>query len=377
MADSDEKGAAAAESSLAGESTAPTEATNGTLPPSKFPEGSQDEPTHRDGEAALIDSRTVEQLVRTRALLVKAGMTQEQVGDWLATLCEMDLHSLSDEDISNIIFGDEEPSGEVAPATKAAIRRALTIRWHAGLKWWHHKTLWVRITYTVLWLNLLVPPIIQRGFTWGTIVSLVGIVFIKGWRIAVELDPGHMRTLERNYDQRKLLAQKAIHTQQLWLTAPPNERELAAQQQDIIELLALYIRDHRTDLKKKKVFVNLLVRDHDEVVVVRRCSSARPVPQRYSREECNLVWRCLNSGNPVFTGDVHLDDPRTAKTKGYHSILVLPVKLAERTVAAVSIDSEWKYHFDAVADELSIHLAPYLQLLATTLTPPYVAERPT
>jgi hypothetical protein len=178
-----------------------------------------------------------------------------------------------------------------------------------------------------------------------------------------------MKLLRSNYDERKLAFQKLIHTMQQWFVEPPTTREVARFQQDALQLIALYVRDHRYDLKRKQIFVNLMVQRGEQVVVIRRADpETRPVPQAYASHECTLVWEAIRGRRAQVTGDVYEQFPGTRPNKPYNSIIVLPVFLGARVVGAVSIDSEAKYHFDRYFEELQTALAPYVQLLATTLS---------
>jgi hypothetical protein len=101
-------------------------------------------------------------------------------------------------------------------------------------------------------------------------------------------------------------------------------------------------------------------------VVIGRSDGIRPVPQRYTREQCTLVARAIETGEPQITGDLYDDFPNTVPGKKYSSILVLPVWFRGGVVGAVSIDSQEKYHFHLDYD-LPVHLSPYVQLLAVGL----------
>jgi hypothetical protein len=157
-----------------------------------------------------------------------------------------------------------------------------------------------------------------------------------------------------------------IATLQQWQTEPPSsEDQLRAFQLDVLRLVASLIRDHRSDLGGRKVFVNLIVRTGDGVEVVARATDNRTVPKRYSKEECSIAWKALETGLPQMAGDLYVDAPRSPPGKSYKSVLALPVKLRDRVLAVVSIDSELRHHFSGHFDTLLTLLAPYVQLVAS------------
>jgi GAF domain-containing protein len=135
----------------------------------------------------------------------------------------------------------------------------------------------------------------------------------------------------------------------------------------VLHLIASYVRDHRSDLKGRRVFVNLLVRSAERIDVIARSDAKRPLPQSYGPEECSIACAAIDTGAPQVTGDVYRDAPKTKEGKPYKSILALPIILERQVLGAVSIDSKEPYHFEGHVEDLEVQLAPYVQLLAPTL----------
>jgi hypothetical protein len=140
-------------------------------------------------------------------------------------------------------------------------------------------------------------------------------------------------------------------------------------------LIAGYVRDHRSRFGSREILANLLVGDGNGVVVVARSDGLRPVPQRYTREQCALVAQAFETGEAKITGDLYSDFPNTLPGKKYCSIVVLPVWFRGVVVGVVSNDSREKYHFHLDFDDLQVHLLPYVQLLAVGLSKLHDTDR--
>lgn len=252
------------------------------------------------------------------------------------------------------------------------IRKQWNIWRHEITRWWNHRNPLTRVVYGTSWLALLVGAAIQAGkgaLGWPSAVLACVLVFIKLKSRLTELDPDHMKDLKRTHAERQLLLGKLIHTAQRWSIDPPSKAERREYQQDALRLITSYMRDHSSDLKGKLVFVNLLQQTGPgTVMVIGRSDANRPFPKLYRAEQCSLVWEALQTGVPQVTGDVYVDAPATPPGKRYHSIMVLPVKLRDRVLAAVSIDSEARHHFDRYFDRLKEELSPYVQLIAISLS---------
>lgn len=311
----------------------------------------------------------VRSLPRVEAALREAGYSEVERQEWLERLQGM--HDLSEEEMIDLIREEQV----APPATTSYFQRQLNIWRHELARWWNHRNPLIRMIYGIGWLSVLLGAAAKSGLSIVEYLSAGVVLLIKVWNATKEFDPKHLPLLKRTGTERQLLLEKLLHTTQTWLTEPPNQREIEEFQNDALHLIASYVRDHRSDLNRKKIFVNLLVRDGDELVVIARSDTQRPIPQRYKREECQIMWEAIEQGVTRCTGDVYADSPKTPKGKPYSSVLALPLKLDKRVVGGVSVDSAAKYHFDRYVEELQTELAPYVQLLAVTLAGFYGTRR--
>jgi hypothetical protein len=303
-------------------------------------------------------------LPRVEAALRAAGVPDAERKEWMLRLRSM-LDISEDEMIALV----EESN--IAPATSSYLTRQFNIWRHELARWWNHRNPIVRLIYGVSWLSVLVGAAAKSGLSFFGYAMAGLILLIKVWNAIKEFDPKHLPMLKRTRTERQLLLEKLIHSVHLWVSKAPAKREIEVFQQDTLHLIASYVRDHRSDLKGKKIFVNLLIRDGEELVVVARSDLKRPIPQRYKADECLVMWTAIETGVTQFTGDVYIDSPATPAGKPYNSVLAMPIKLDKKVVGGVSVDSAAKYHFDRYVDELQTELAPYVQLLAVTLAGHY------
>jgi hypothetical protein len=288
-----------------------------------------------------------------------AGFSDVERAEWMLRLRSM--HDVSEDEMISLV---EE---SIAPNTHSYLTRQFNIWRHELARWWNHRNPLVRLIYGVGWLSVLVGAAAKSGLSVFGYISAGVVLLIKVWNAIKEFDPKHLPLLKRTRTERQLLLEKLVHTTHLWMVKAPVQREIELFQQDALQLIASYVRDHRSDLKGKRIFVNLLLADGEELVVVARSDPRRPVPQRYKADECLVMWTAVAEGVTQFTGDVYTDCPATPRGKPYNSVLAIPIKLDKRVLGGVSIDSAAKYHFDRYVDELQTELAPYVQLLAVTL----------
>ncbi|MEO8844578.1 MAG: GAF domain-containing protein [Kofleriaceae bacterium] len=286
-------------------------------------------------------------------------------GDRLHRLDELSKGPVSDEELQLIISA---PPPSLVAKTKRHIRRELTIRWHQIVRAWSFEHPVKRLIYAVAYLWLPVKAALRLGFGLHEIIAAGILIVAKGRKVLMDFDPDHIKAIRRNYSERKLQLVSLLHTVQQWKLVEPNDREVLKFQTDALVLIASYIRDHRSDVKGKKLFANLLVKDGIEhVKVIARADNNRPIGQRYTRDECTLVWGAFESRSAQMTGNLQEAIPSTPLDKKYKSILTLPIIFRDEVVGVVSIDSEEKYHFDGYFEELPTHLGPYVQLLASSL----------
>lgn len=255
-------------------------------------------------------------------------------------------------------------------AIKWALKRRLWIFRNTFFAELRSARTWTKFALWLLELVTILAPVAVLGVKGGFLYTCVILAArgIKAWNHA---SPAHMQLLRRNYGERKLKLYTLLQDMQrpVVLDVPGIERF----QREALELIANYVRDHRADHKRTQIYVNLLVEDGDDLVVLRRDVPHRARSARYPKGGM-LAWKVLQEGDAATTGDVYSDFPDTPAKKPYRSILALPVVLeAERiTVGVVSIDSSRPYHFESDFLNLVKGLMPYVALLAWTLRPSIV-----
>jgi GAF domain-containing protein len=143
-------------------------------------------------------------------------------------------------------------------------------------------------------------------------------------------------------------------------------REIAEFQQDALQLIASYVRGHRSDPAGTKIFANLLVEDGADVVVVARDHEHRLAGVRYPKTSL-VAWDTIQSGEMAVIGDIEREAPGSVRSRKYRSIMVLPIMNEGRVLGAVSVDSTKPHHFDLDCETLQRYLAPYVCLLGWTL----------
>jgi hypothetical protein len=180
-----------------------------------------------------------------------------------------------------------------------------------------------------------------------------------------------MQQLAKGYLTRKVLLYRLV--QDAPRAALMSAHEISRFQQEVLHLIASYVRDHRRDVGAKQIFANLLVGEGDEMVVIARDQAHRSGTARYPKVRM-IAARALESGKPQLVGELYEEWPETDGSKPYHSILAIPVFLENKTVGVVSIDSSIPWHFHA-DPHLVDYLLPYVGLLAWTLDLTYVKNQ--
>ncbi len=320
--------------------------------------------TTEDEALARAEARIVRPIPKTEALIKASGLSEREKRQWLAYLRTSDL---SDDELHATLV--EEPAMQALerrPKAKSLWRRARILGYEIERLWKQQNSV-INLLYAGAWVYLLAVPVAKVGLTLGSIISVIYIVSVKGSSFFTELRPKHMKKLAQTYDERKLRFAKLIETTQLWHTTPPTNRERFEFQHDALQLILMYVRDHRYD-GRKKIFVNLMIaHDHKVWVINRADLTSRQVPKEYTPDQCALAWEAIKTGQAQITGDVYEDFPASVPGKKYVSVLALPIRIGTRVVGAVSIDSEGKHHFDGYFEELQTGLAPYVQLLALAM----------
>lgn len=299
-------------------------------------------------------------------VLKDIGYTEEQRANWLSYVRS---RQLTESDVLSV----------VAPPDRGAVetwRGRLAIARHGLKRWYRSQNPILRLLYVSGWLYLLIASATKLAWSPAAILSVILVVGAKMKFVVRDMRPKNMQLVDRGYNERKVLLQTLIETQQRWFESPPSQEQTDQFRREALTLIANYVRDHRARFGSREILANVLVRDGGHVVVVGRSDGIRPVPKKYTAEECALVWRAIASGEPQITGDLYADFPGTVPGKKYRSIIVLPVWFKGAVVGAVSIDSQDKYHFHLDYDDLQVHLSPYVQLLAYTLVPAQSATLP-
>ena len=176
--------------------------------------------------------------------------------------------------------------------------------------------------------------------------------------------PHDMKIVERDYVARKNRLYSLLKQMQYNVFNAP---AVASFQTMALKLIASYARNHRADWSGVEIFVNLLARENDELVVIARDHDHRAVGARYPMTEM-LASQSFETGRMAWTGDLEKDFPQAMHDGDYRSVLVLPVLDGDRNVVgAVSIDSKRRHHFDVERYDLERFLLPYVCLLGWTL----------
>lgn len=249
--------------------------------------------------------------------------------------------------------------------------RAQRVAWYArshSYRFWASiKTArfwWQNVVFFGAWIAVGWPVFQTNHATHSAIYVLMLIMMKLG--TARRISARHnMKLIERGYLERKTLLYRLILESRLARTL--NEDQVLRFQVETLQLIANFVRCHREDEASRKIFVNLLVRDSADILVLARDTPTRQPNARYPRSSM-LAEEAISSGEAVFTGNVHARFPNfPGRAKTYNSILVLPIRNERGILGAVSIDSTELHHFDLEYNELERFLAPYLALLVWTL----------
>lgn len=169
---------------------------------------------------------------------------------------------------------------------------------------------------------------------------------------------------------------------QLHLRTPLSATDARALITDLLEVVAMHVRDYRGnhDPKKVDVFASLLLVDGKELVVVARDATLndhrdlkRDVPRRYPMSDLAAA-QAITGGRVISVGDYYVEYPHFPKSKPYRSILAIPVISSDNktVLGALSIDSSRPYFFDSftpgnVANSLENNLSPHVHTLVLIL----------
>ena len=226
-------------------------------------------------------------------------------------------------------------------------------------RWWIQTALVVGFWVAVGWPVYQVS--VRRGLLHTALALL--LVFGKAWRQAA---PRTMQLVAGQYLERKLGFYRLLR--EMRRPPPTAPHEVHRFQADALRLIASYVRSHRADARGTEIFVNLLVPQGDELVVVARNEEHRRPRARYPRSAL-FAAEALEGGMTVLTGNITQEDP-AARGKPYRRVLCIPVHGDAGVLGVVTIDSTRRHHCDLEADELVRYLLPYVALLGWTLEGP-------
>ena len=289
----------------------------------------------------------------------EAGLDDTKIADWIQKLAPI---AIGDAELVKI--GEPEPA---TPVAMSATRRQLAIRRHQLAHWLVHGKGVPRLFYGGFWLSLLWGAVMKSGLGWWGYVSGAVVLGVKLTSGIGEMGPKNLPLFQRTQNERSLLVKTLLERVQQWPSAKPSTDQLRQFQVDALRVIALLVRDHRADLGGRRIFVSLLVTAGDRVEVIARANDNRPVPMQYTKEQCSIAWEAFTTGVPQVSGDLRVDAPATADDKSYQSVMAIPVKLRDRVLAVVSIDSELRHHFHGHFDDLQTWLGPYVKLVASAL----------
>lgn len=225
-------------------------------------------------------------------------------------------------------------------------------------RWWWTTTLWVGFWVVLGW------PIYDRGIGRGLIHTALGVLMVAGraWRWG---SPQNLQLVEHEYLKRKTGLYRLIRRMQR--RDALTESEARAFQTEALDLISSYVRGHRADFRGTEIYVNLLVEDGDDLVVVARNHEHRKPYARYPKTDM-LAWEAFTTGEVVCTSDINDERYPSHPNRRYRSILVVPIMSDDKVIGCVSIDSTRPHHFDLEYERLARCLLPYTSLLGWTIT---------
>lgn len=163
---------------------------------------------------------------------------------------------------------------------RAQARRWLSISAHRArgavfsLSWWKRTALFL------VFVVAIGTPLYQQSVKLGLLHSAGTLlaVFIKA---AIFSSDRTMKLVRFKYLERKVLLYTLIKDLQ---RAPAmGAAERVRFQSDVLRLIASYVRSHRSDFSETEIYVNLIVEDGSDLVVLARDSNHRLPRARYPR----------------------------------------------------------------------------------------------
>jgi GAF domain-containing protein len=225
-------------------------------------------------------------------------------------------------------------------------------------KWWLHV-----VVVVGFWVSLGIP-LYQVKIRYGLLHTVTAILLLYGRAVRLS-GPVTLPQVQYQYLARKSRLYRLLKLMQRRAHLTPHE--ILDFQREALELIVSYVRGHRADLSGTQIFANLLVEDGDDLIVVARNQEHREPGARYAKSTM-LAWTAMHDGQTECMGDLVKDVPQQAEAKPYRSIMAVPVWGEEKVVGVVSIDSTRPHHFDIECQNLERYLAPYICLLAWSIT---------
>jgi hypothetical protein len=215
------------------------------------------------------------------------------------------------------------------------------------------------------------------------VLGVIGNLVTENMQFKKVLSPGAGRVWRSK--RKAITAAILLRINRHIAHSTPSPSEVRKILHDILDVIVLHVRDHQGNFKedRKRVFANLLLEDHDELVVVSRDSISmsspeyqRSTPMRYPKATM-LCGRAIATRQVLSVGDLVQSYPEGPKTKPYRSILAIPLFGArgdetDTPYGALSIDCSEPYFFESFApgqaeSDLENSLQPYIQLITLAL----------
>lgn len=253
------------------------------------------------------------------------------------------------------------------PQKSAGWTRSMLVGWY-GLTGWLFAPGWVaRFAQFFGSFWLLAYPFWKLGWSYGVGGTLVWLVTAI-MKIRNNLAPIHLQIVKEKRVERQLLHLRLVEEMQrmLLVAGPIGEERRRNFRVEVLQLIASYVRSHRSDEHGTMIHANLLAEQNGQWMVLARDERHRLDAPVVSTED-SLAWQAYKSGEAKVTGDVYEDYPGTPQGRPYRSILAIPVFSGDVPVAVVTVDSTRRYHFDSDRNNLVLDLNPFVAMLGWTI----------
>jgi GAF domain-containing protein len=257
-----------------------------------------------------------------------------------------------------------------------SLERQLLIGWY-GLTGWLFAPGWfTRFLRLGLSFSLLAYPFWKLGWTHG-VTGTIAWAIVAVLKIRGDLAPHHLELVKKKRVERQFLHYAVVEKLQRLLLSPDliGQERINQYRTEVLQLVAAYVRSHRSDERGTMVFANLLA-EQDGVWKVLARDQRHRFDSPVIPKEHSLAWQAFTAGESKVTGDVYREYPNSPPGRPYRSILAIPVFMGEKPVGVVTIDSSRKYHFDNDRLNLVHDLNPFVSLLGWTLVAPGAGRAP-